>query len=71
MGVYLRCPEGWPSEFQTEPGLWNVGLMGSDGAFAEAPVTGPAPTSDQLRPIAATTPRQSSPALLFGGLALG
>ena len=42
MEVYIRCPDGWPSELHEEPTLWNVGLMESDGAFARAPVQDPA-----------------------------
>jgi len=42
MRVNLRCPEGWPRELREEPSLWNIGLMESDGAFAEAPVEDPA-----------------------------
>ena len=43
MAVHLRSPEGWPREFQEEPALWNIGLIESDGAFAETPTGGPEP----------------------------
>ena len=41
MSVFLLKPEGWPSEIDEEPDLWNIGLMESDGAFSEAPAVDP------------------------------